>query len=220
MNNPPTEKSISHQCDHCDKLFGTKSDMKKHIKSVHNAKNLKKKEILELYRKSQLDNILLKVEIEHLTSDNDEQKQELKAKNVDFDMILLANKNLYEENQELKKQFASNHDGKRHNCGICEKPFAKDLNEHKISAYHKRDLTQRAKNFSGNEGSLLKILQNPAKTTYNCRECSFVAFSAENLSRHFKSVHLKSKQFKCTYCNAAFTRKKKLKAHIQKKHRN
>ena len=183
-----------------------KSDMKKHIESVHEEKN---KHICNICNKGFAEKAKL---IAHNASFHEGKKpHSCPTCEASFDY-----------SASLKKHIATVHDGqKQHSCYICGFSFTEvsNLKEH-IEDIHNRktpyecSICNEAFSFKTERKNHIASIHGGNK----CSVCfkSFVKYG--QLQRHISLVHEGIKPFECSICERKFSTKCGLNKHIRKEH--
>lgn len=86
-----------------------------------------------------------------------------------------------------------------------------------VNTQHEKSRCKKCKKPLGDEEH---ICEGYGRPTHACDQCGRVFNSKNSLEMHYKTVHLKCKDFKCEYCGKDFATKSQLKCHISATHAN
>ena len=200
----------SETCDQCRKKFGNKKELKEHILSVHEGKNVYictickacfvvlrnlKRHVVSAHGKKELLRVNFADEIEQETCEHCGDK--------------FGNK------RELKGHVLSVHEGKKvYRCTICNACFVKAsrMKRHMVLSHGKENLSNTKPK------ELLRMNLADEIEKINCDQCGEKFLSKRELKAHILSVHEGKKVYRCSICQACFAAGGKMKRHMISDH--
>ena len=205
------EREIDHKCKKCGKAFWDKSNLRRHIKSVHNKM---KDHICKECGYSASQKIALK---KHIKAVHDKIKDHI------------CKECGYAASEKFNLQIHINevHDKIRdHVCKECGYATSREvsLKEH-IKSVHdkiKDHICKECGYAASREGSLkqhIKAVHEKIKD-HICKECGYAASRKFHLQIHIKAVHDKIRNHVCKGCGYSAAQKAKLKRHMDSCHGN
>ena len=224
-------------CDICNKAFGKKSTMKRHIREVHEGKKPFKCESCgsKFTQKTSLDGHIKLVhdtfsesESDGIKMKSDTKSEILQEKKPYKCPIPLSDMYFSYPGIDMKNHIRLIHEGEKPvQCSICSESFKSNkhlrshtLHQHKQEAPHlcsicDANFSQKSKLKKHKE--LVHKVHEEIKT-FLCNICN-KAFGRKCTMRiHVSSVHEGIKPFKCESCGSSFTQKRGLDRHIKSVH--
>ena len=197
-------------CYQCGKSFSKASDLKRHVKAVHDGIKDHTCDLCgrSFAKKDQLNNHVKAVH---------EKIKDHKCKHCDKS---------FSEAGTLRNHVKGVHDRiKNYKCDHCEKSFAirSNLRQH-IKAIHER-IKDHSCGICGRSFALSSHLKVHIKSVHEgskdhkCDTCEKSFSSIGQLNYHNKVVHEESKDHKCHFCEKNFYDGGTLKRHIERKHK-
>ena len=196
------ERKKKYSCDICDKISTSSSNLRNHIKAIHEGVNFECKScpkifatagILRNHTKIVHEGIeLFKCDICDKSCSNKQNLQTHITKHI---------KNIYRGS-------------KNYNCDSCNKTYSQlgDLKRHK---YQKHNEGEKCQKESKIENKYYKYPGGRIRSLHKCDICEFQAKEFRALTDHIWRKHLK-----CNNCNLIFQTKHELKLHMKEIHQS
>ena len=199
-------------CDHCDKSFTTKSQLKAHILTDHNGilleciyceMKFKKRHFLNKHRKT----------CASKSTSNEYSNFKSNALNI---------------KKEPEERIFCEYCGKdflsslyyRHS-EYCQITFQEKFSDNPFQCQRCKRSFKMKGHLTAHENSVhkgIKTYSNSLKTSTKCTECSKEFLSKSSLYSHMKSVH-DERRFPCDQCEKYYKRKTMLKQHVLVQHK-
>ena len=199
-------KERPFKCDICSLAFDRREKLLRHAKThqTNNTVSLKKESL-------SFDNMQCKVSLENICPEN-------------LDSVTPLTTHVY--NSPTKKLLsslkrddrASLQDSKPgdYQCEICNKDFSskRSLARHKAGHANKRAVSMDEE-VTAKGSECQHRSYRTQNQVHHCVECGDTFSRRGAMNRHFRTVHLLIKAYKCDICHKAFTRQDTLKSHLQ-----
>ena len=194
------------QCDQCPDIYGSFTDIVKHVAKVHNYKEFKN------YRKE------MKLINERLMSEP--YKKEVLGVPV-FDCSECSSR--FKKWMELKIHMKNEHNLSGYKCTKCNyKPYdMSTLRKHYISNHCKSQVYKCLFcDYSCGQANPVVLHANAKHNfpePYKCGRCSFTTGVLGRLRNHF-NIHVETDGYQCGYCPSSFSEPAQIKSHFQTEH--
>ncbi|KAL7305531.1 hypothetical protein TKK_0002267 [Trichogramma kaykai] len=198
-----------HKYNVRQKTFTQQSDLKTHVKTVHD-----KQRDYEC-------NVCQKIFTQQNSLIRHQESVHEGRRDYECDVC----QKTFSLKSNLKRHVKEVHDKQKdHTCDLCQKSFTQkaSLKKHIKGVHDKQkdyecDVCQ--KTFT-QQNSLIRHQKSvhEGRRNYECNVCHGLFISIRNLKQHKKEIHEGRKDFQCKLCQKTFSRKNSLKQHIKTMH--
>ena len=200
---PEPDQSLNYQCDKCDKKFKTRSDLRRHERSLHFNEEYQCSKCGSKF--SRKDNMETHIRIAHSDPDN---KFQFKVCDSTF-----SKRCHYLRHCKMSLKM-------KRECEICSDVFCslKQVQQHKKKQHSNHTCDSCKKSFS-DKAQLNRHTEaaqtEPGVFNHLCIECNSNFCTSQFLVRHMK-IHMTTTN-ECLYCKKTFSSKWRLKEHLVKR---
>ena len=198
------------ECEHCNKTFSQKCNLKTHVLNVHFGKKFKCQKCQKTFNQKQI--FLNHMKIKH--NNKNKITKQFKCKQCDKEYIYKS---------ALENHIKTFHKFRNEENKFVIKGEDEDLSEHEINEYdlpkyeHHNGQVKNENEHEIDEYDLSNITNKSGPI--KCAYCNKTVSSKGNLKRHIEGVHKGQQKYKCELCNKSFSQKCNLKTHKLKYHK-